>query len=189
MVKGLYESANSLYFKQKNLEVVANNLANINTTGYKKELGFAELMSRFDKDDVKQTHYTDYSTGSITKTNNPLDFAIDGNAYLMVQTADGVEMTKNGKLKLDQDGYLVNDQGFRVLGNSGEINLGRSFEGKAKEFEVSQKGEIKINNDIIEITVKDYPLEIHVNKFEHLTGILMAYAVLIAENIESALSN
>lgn len=150
MVKGLYESANSLYYKQKNLEVVANNLANISTTGYKKELPFAELMSRFDKDSVRQTHFTDYSNGSITQTQNKLDFAIDGNGYFMLQTPDGTEMTKSGKFKLDTDGFLVNEQGFKVLGQNGEINLSQLFEGKAKEFSVTELGEIKVDNNVID---------------------------------------
>ncbi|HOP49302.1 MAG TPA: flagellar hook-basal body protein [Ignavibacteriales bacterium] len=149
MVKGLYESANSLYFKQKNLEIVAENLANINTKGYKRESPFAELMSRFDTDEIKQNNYTDYSSGVISKTDNPLDFAIDGNAYFVIETNDGVELTKKGKFKIDKDGYLVTEDGYKLMSNNGYVNLGSDWERNLEEFSVDINGEIKVNKNIV----------------------------------------
>jgi len=151
VIKGIYIAANSLYEKQKNLEVVANNLANINTVGYKKEGAFAELMSRFDQNDTKQTNFTDYSGGSMTQTQNPFDMAIEGNAYFMVKTPDNnIEMTKNGKFSIDQNGYIVNEQGGRVQGSMGDINIGNIWDEKNKSIEITQEGLVRIGGNKVD---------------------------------------
>ncbi|HOJ37230.1 MAG TPA: flagellar hook-basal body protein [Ignavibacteriales bacterium] len=147
MVKGLYQSANALYFKQKNLEIVSGNLANVNTKGYKRESPFAELMSRFDNDEVRQTSYTDFSSGVISKTDNPMDFAIDGNAYFVIETDRGLELTKNGKFKIDQEGYVVTDDGHKLIGQGGYVNLGLDWQKNIQEFVVDVNGEVRINKN------------------------------------------
>lgn len=149
MVKGLYQSANSLYFKQKNLEIVAGNLANVNTKGYKRESPFAELMSRFDNDPIRQNNYTDFSPGAISKTDNPLDFAIDGNAYFVIETDKGLELTKNGKFKIDQEGFIVTDDGHKLVGQNGYVNLGQDWQKNIQDFVIDTNGEIRINKNIV----------------------------------------
>lgn len=147
MVKGLYKAASSLIAKQKNVEITANNLANINTTGFKREIPFSEIIARLDEQPKKQI--SDMSKGSFVETTNPLDLAINGDAFFMVKTDDGVELTANGRFTLDDEGFVVNEDGFRVQGANGEIDLSETIIGQGKEFEITKNGDVKIGKEIV----------------------------------------
>ena len=114
---------------QRQMDVVANNMANINTTGFKSENILFEdyLMPKARDNDFggldHDLHYTedwatthDMSTGSIEQTGNPLDVALSGNGFLTVQTPQGPRYTRNGSLQLDASGTLVDLSGNPVLG-------------------------------------------------------------------------
>ena len=121
---------------QRELDVVANNLANINTTGFKTENStFAEYLSpvarenRFDLADRRPSFVVDRGTwhnfrpGNVETTNNPLDLTIDGNAFLVVQTAAGERYTRNGALQINAQGQIITMDGSPVLGDNGPIVL------------------------------------------------------------------
>ncbi|MEM4726471.1 MAG: FAD-binding protein, partial [Nitrososphaerales archaeon] len=108
-----------------------------------------ELMSRFDNDPIRQNNYTDFSPGAISKTDNPLDFAIDGNAYFVIETDKGLELTKNGKFKIDQEGFIVTDDGHKLVGQNGYVNLGQDWQKNIQEFVIDTNGEIRINKNIV----------------------------------------
>ncbi|NLI81089.1 MAG: flagellar hook basal-body protein [Deltaproteobacteria bacterium] len=100
----------------KRLEVVANNVANAGTAGYKRD---DALFSHF----VYQATYTDFGPGSVRATENPLDVALLGDGYLRVQSDEGVVYTRAGNLTLNQDNVLVTQEGWPVLGKSGPIQV------------------------------------------------------------------
>lgn len=121
---------------QRQMDVVANNMANINTTGFKAEnLLFEDyLMPRARDNDFggldHNLHYTedwstthDMTTGSIEQTGNPLDVALSGDGFLSVQTPAGPRYTRNGSLQVDATGTLVDLNGNPVLGQSGPIQF------------------------------------------------------------------
>ncbi|HVY52682.1 MAG TPA: flagellar basal-body rod protein FlgF [Devosia sp.] len=121
---------------QRQMDVVANNMANINTTGFKSENMLFEdyLMPGASDPDFtgldQDLHYTedwstihDMSTGSIEQTGNPLDVALSGQGFLTVQTPAGPRYTRNGSLQLDASGTLVDLNGNPVLGESGPIQF------------------------------------------------------------------
>ncbi|MBI9073181.1 MAG: flagellar hook basal-body protein [Melioribacteraceae bacterium] len=147
MIKGLYQAASNLIAKQKNIDITANNLANINTTGFKREVPFSEVMARLDKQPAKQI--TDLSKGSFVKTSNTFDLAISGDAFFMVKSENGTELTSNGNFKVDDEGFLSDANGNRVMGVNGEIDLTEAFLGKQKTLEINKEGEIKLDNEII----------------------------------------
>ena len=112
------------------LDVVANNIANINTTGFKADnAAFSEfLMSKASDNDfggkdkrvsfVQDRHtWIDLSPGAIERTGNPLDVAIDGKGYLTVQTQRGPRYTRNGSLSINATGQLVTSEGDQVMGD------------------------------------------------------------------------
>ncbi len=120
----------------RQLDVVANNIANLNTTGFKADSSvFEEYLSpvarenRFYTSDRRPSFvldrgtWHDLSQGPVQTTGNPLDIAIDGDAFLVVQTAAGQRYTRNGALQINSAGELVTSDGSRVLGDNGPIVL------------------------------------------------------------------
>jgi flagellar basal-body rod protein FlgF len=119
---------------ERQLDVIANNVANMNTTGFKADNSMFEeyLMpvareNRFQPADRPVDFVNDRGTwrslrpGAIQHTGNPLDVAISGDGYLSVQTAAGVRYTRNGSLQINAQGQLVTTDGALVVGDSGPI--------------------------------------------------------------------
>jgi len=148
MIKGLFNASISMQDKIHNIQVVANNLANINTNGYKREIPFSEYMKRNGNENIKQI--TDFSEGEFLETGNPLDLAISGKAFLTVKTNRGIEITKNGSLKIDGEGFLVTKDGDRVLGERGEIYLDEALIDSKGKITITTEGKIKFNDQIID---------------------------------------
>lgn len=144
MVNGIYHIARSLNSKIKSIDVLANNLANINSTGFKKQIPFQEYLNKNDKIQVKQT--TDYAQGEVILSANPLDIAISGDGYFLLKTESGTELTRNGKFHISDDGYLVNGNGDKVLGNNGEISFSDLMNTDNPSITISKTGEIKIGD-------------------------------------------
>jgi flagellar basal-body rod protein FlgF len=138
---------------ERQLEVIANNIANVNTTGFKSDQSlFEEYLTsgahedNFTGNDRKVSYvqdrgtYRDFSQGSLQQTANPLDVAIDGEAFLAVQTAGGERYTRDGNLQLNGQGQLVTEGGDLVLGNSGPI----VFQPTDHDINISPDGTITV---------------------------------------------
>jgi flagellar basal-body rod protein FlgF len=121
---------------ERELDVVANNIANMNTTGFKADNSMFEryLMpvareNRFDVPDQQLSFVNDRGTwrdmrsGPVQQTGNPLDVAIDGDGFLAVQTPAGERYTRNGALQINEQGQLVTSDGSPVLGDNGPITF------------------------------------------------------------------
>lgn len=147
MIKGIHQSARNMTIKMRNMEIVSQNLANISTTGYKRELPFSELVNRFDDNRVKQV--TDFSQGSAVQTGNPLDAAIDGNGFFVVESENGLELTRNGSFRIADDGTLVTVSGAALVGEAGNINLNEIMVEKPTDFNLKENGEIYLGNEYI----------------------------------------
>lgn len=147
MVKGIYTAARGLNSRMKNLEVVANNLANLNTTGFKREIPFSEIINQYGKVEISKA--TDYKQGNLVETSNPLDLAISGDGFFVVQTGQGPQLTRNGKFSLSDEGFIVTQDGNKVLGSDGAININKLTIDKDKQLTISQNGVIKYGKDIL----------------------------------------
>lgn len=111
----------------RELSSVAHNLANMNTTGFKSErMMFVDHLSRSRSDNFiadqrlafvrDVASYSDFSEGAIKQTSNPLDLAIHGEGYFVVQAPDGSEQfTRNGSFRMDSAGQLVTQNGAPVM--------------------------------------------------------------------------
>ena len=117
---GLTSAAAALAFYERRQQSIANNLANVDTTGFKKERVFGRMVA----DAVAAADsMTDRSQGDITPTGNALDVAVQSGAFLVVQTPDGERLSRGGALRLDDQRRLVTQQGHPVLGENGPIVL------------------------------------------------------------------
>jgi flagellar basal-body rod protein FlgF len=119
---------------ERQMDVVANNVANVNTNGYKadKSLFQEYLKSGAHEDNFvgvdravsyvqDRGTFKDFTQGPTEQTKNPLDVAVDGGGFLVVQTPAGERYTRDGGLQINNQGQLVTAAGNPVLGNSGPI--------------------------------------------------------------------
>lgn len=137
MDNALLLSLSNQMVTRRTMEVIANNIANMNTTGFKRESPvFEEYVVKVDKTDgsmtkkaplsfVRDTLAThDMSNGVLTTTGNPLDVGLDGDGFFTVSTPAGERYTRNGSFGRDDTGRLVTGTGDPVLDESGgEIQL------------------------------------------------------------------
>src|SRR5256885_2598586 len=137
----------------RELDVVANNIANLNTTGYKSgNTVFHEFLmpgvraNQFRGGDqlVSFVHdratWIDFSQGAVQSTGNPLDVAVSGNAFLTVQTPRGERYTRNGALQVNSQGQLVTSEGLQVVGQNGAI----VFQPNDREISIGIDGTISV---------------------------------------------
>ena len=113
---GVDNAAAALRYLERRQEVVANNLANVSTDGFKGERAFARLLA--DGSTPTAETATDLRAGTLTTTNNPLDLAIAGKGFLVVQTPTGEKLTRSGALHIDEARRLVDATGNPVLGET-----------------------------------------------------------------------
>lgn len=150
MIKGLYRSASGMLPQIKKQEVVANNIANASTAGFKKDVMFSRELSRAERKLEPRTNdwqttldsriLVDYSLGAFDKTNNPLDLAIEGDGFFTLEAADGTQaLTRSGAFIVDSDGYLAMSGGYRVTGEGGPIQVGSG------KLSVSQAGDVQVD--------------------------------------------
>jgi flagellar basal-body rod protein FlgF len=118
------------------LDVIANNVANIETDGFKSDNAmFSEYLMPRASDQTFSGHdrridfvqdrasWINMAPGALDRTGNPLDIAIDGNAYFALQTARGQRYTRNGSFAINATGQLVTATGDQVLGDGGPITF------------------------------------------------------------------
>lgn len=118
------------------MHAISQNLANVTTPGYKKERvvahGFADYLNvpSANGSDVTMVvptpllqTYTDFSPGTLHYTGAPLDVAVEGNGFFVVQTPTGYAYSRQGKFQIDASGRLVTASGMPVMGDGGDIRL------------------------------------------------------------------
>lgn len=141
---GLVESTETMLAQSRRLNQVSNNLANVDTTGYKKEdVTFWEMLYKTDH----QRHrvgkairdITDMQAGAMEKTGNALDFAIGGNGFFSIQTEAGVRYTRAGEFTINNEGQLVTPAGHLVLGDGGPIQI------NGRDVSVADDGNITVD--------------------------------------------
>lgn len=148
MIKGIYHAARSLETQNKNLERIANNIANLNTIGYKREGMFVQILNQLGGPQVLNP--IDMTQGEVYETKNPLDVAIVGVGLFVVKTDKGYEYIRNGNFQISDEGFLVDKNGRKVLGRNGEINLSEYNLDENSVFSISRNGEIKVGENIVD---------------------------------------
>lgn len=168
MVRGIYTGASGMQAEQARLDIVSNNLANIDTVGFKRDTmtfkSFPEMMlARTDDDGVTITPlgssdvrpfvgrlgtgvevnevFTEWEQGSLRETNNALDMALSGEGFFAIETPHGERYTRNGSFIIDKDLYLVTKEGNKVMGEEGYIQI------KTNNFRVDDEGNVFVNRE------------------------------------------
>jgi flagellar basal-body rod protein FlgG len=132
-------------FQELRVGAISNNLANVNTTGFKRDLiSFDEVLS-----EVRST--TDFSPGPGRHTGNELDLTLNGAGFFKIQTAEGIRYTRDGSFRLDGEGNLVNQQGDKVLGRNGTIPI------QDGHVSIDKDGNVLVDNETVDkILVVDF---------------------------------
>ena len=164
----IYMSATGALAYEKRLQQIANNLANVNSVGFKKDrsrfrafdLAATTTGSRrpvnWDRSQAPEywmeySTYTDFSAGKIKKTGNPFDLALSGTGFFCVQTPDGIQYTRRGNFTVNEDELLVTQEGWPVLGKGGEIQINMAKPANDnREFSVSEDGTITVDGSQVD---------------------------------------
>jgi len=173
----IYLAASAALAYEKRLEVVANNLANLNTAGFKRDnVSFQAYMlnnagspapvsppypqaASPESFWVEYNSRTDFSPGFLRQTGNPFDLAINGKGFFSVQSPDGELYTRRGNFSLSQEGMLVTQEGWSVMGDGGEIRVavGNSNR-RALDVTVGEDGVLQVNGSKVgRLRVSDFP--------------------------------
>jgi flagellar basal-body rod protein FlgG len=166
MERGLFISATGMTAQQWRMDAVANNLANVDLNGYKRDeaihKAFPELLIRRTNDDgvyrfpfgsadtspivgklgmgVEQNeYYTVFTQGALKQTSNPFDLALENKGFFVVRTPEGDRYTRNGAFVLGKEGFIETNDGYPVLGENGPIQV------KENNFTIDPKGRVWIN--------------------------------------------
>jgi flagellar basal-body rod protein FlgG len=133
MIQGIYTASTSMTALAQKQDQIANNLANLNTTGFKQSGLFTAAYQNKLKDDDNRVFanrdikvdevFIDFSEGTIRQTNNDLDLLIKGTGFFKIMADDGVRYTRNGNFALDNQGLLVMSDGAKVMGTEGFIRV------------------------------------------------------------------
>ena len=154
----IYAAASGMVLEQKRQEIIARNLASSEIAGYKREFisshNFKADLSREVMENTNKYQGTsggeihiDLQQGAIKKTNDPLDFAINGPGYFETESQDGHTMyTRNGQFSLDRDGILITKNGDAVQGIDGEIQV--PLDASTNNLRISPNGEITIDTNV-----------------------------------------
>lgn len=181
----IYTLLSAMKGQQRQMDAVSNNLANVNTAGYKgDQVLFREVFTRMAGQDLESeeekfahnelispltrgtTSFVspDHVSPSMTKgtfkqTSNPFDVAIKSDGYFVVETPYGTRYTRNGKFMRDQEGYLITAAGDRVQGRKGDIPV------KGDVFTVGDDGSVLVDSvDIDNLLVVTFEEETRLTK-------------------------
>ncbi len=127
----LFILASGMLLQERKLGVITNNLANLDTPSFKRDLVLAsawytDMGTKRPTENPEEPSnnfvypvvgsvFTDLSQGPLRQTDNPLDLAIEGKGFFAVRTQEGVRFTRKGNFTVDKDGFLVTEEGYRVL--------------------------------------------------------------------------
>jgi flagellar basal-body rod protein FlgF len=139
---------------RQRMDVTANNLANMTTAGFKAErLVMRELSEQPAASSDLPTDIAfvdawmlqrDFSTGPLEQTGNPLDMAIEGEGFFVIETEDGEAYTRDGRFALDDQGRVVTRSGKVVLGDGGPITV----DPEAGPISISREGTLSFRRNL-----------------------------------------
>ncbi|MBV5349951.1 flagellar basal-body rod protein FlgF, partial [bacterium] len=177
MNSGMYSALSGNLAAMKKLDVIASNLANASTNGFKQDrLAFESVLAgnlnppavppgqTADPVLLQERMLTDYSAGALVQTGNTLDVALQGDGFFTIRTPDGIAYTRQGSFRLSTDGTLVTASGYPVLSKAGErpeegqpIRLNADQAGGGKPV-VDNQGNITINGEpVASLAIYDFP--------------------------------
>jgi flagellar basal-body rod protein FlgG len=133
MLGSIKHASQGMILQMQKQDIIANNLANVNTIGFKSSSLFAEQVERYMNNPNGEVlpervlkadeTFVDYSQGRSVETGKSFDFMINGSGFFTIMTNEGIRYTRDGSFMLDSEGFLADGNGGRVFGESGFINI------------------------------------------------------------------
>ena len=165
MDSGYYAACAGLAAQTQALELVANNLANLGTAGYRGQqatfrsllagggaVSWNPLNAAVNDFGVLGGSRIDRASGSLTATGNPLDLAVAGNGFFILQSAQGIAYTRNGGFHATPTGQLVTSEGDAVLGEQGPITLPQGSVAVSADGTLSVDGAVVAKLRVVEFS-------------------------------------
>jgi flagellar basal-body rod protein FlgF len=165
MNSGMYAALTGNMIAQQRLDVLTNNLANVNTAGFKRDRMVFESVLGTVKNPSQgsgsltdapvmsgASFATDYSAGPLKQTDNTLDLALEGDGFFVVNTPQGRAYTRQGNFHLDAGNRLVNAEGYEVLANGAPVTI------NGGKVEIDGKGGVSVDgNQVASLEIVDFP--------------------------------
>lgn len=169
MLRGIYTGASGMLAQDARMDAIANNLANVDKTAYKKDIAVFKafpdmIIRRINESGLGITPagsydtmpyvgklgtgvelnevFTDFEQGSLQRTENHFDLALEGRGFFTVLTERGERYSRDGSFTINQDGILMTHNGNPVMGENGIIRV------QHNNFIVNEHGEIVVNGDL-----------------------------------------
>ncbi|QXE86225.1 flagellar basal-body rod protein FlgF [Geomonas nitrogeniifigens] len=166
MNAGMYAALTGNLSAQRRLDVISNNLANASTTGFKADqIQFESVLANVKNSTQgpvfsNDRYSTDYSAGSLQRTDNSFDVALEGDGFFVVNTPQGTAYTRQGNFHLGSNGRLVTADGYEVQGGGGPITV----PGNGK-VEIGSNGQVSVNGNAVgTISTADFAKPYALNK-------------------------
>jgi len=145
---GMIEGVETMRAQEERMSQIANNLANVDTPGFKRQqVTFWEMLHRTESgtNRVGKAHrdITDHLQGAAELTGGQLDMLIDGEGFFRVQTPEGIRYTRAGNFVTNSSGQLVTQDGYPVLGQAGTVTIDGS------DVAVGPKGEVIVDGELV----------------------------------------
>lgn len=159
MIEQLEAQMRAMEMLKKVQDVTANNLANINTPGFKGSNVFQKMVQQeINGKSVSRLvpqEQIDMQQGVLKPTHNPLDFGLKGKGFFVVKDKNGTHLTRDGRMHFDTDGYLVDGNGAHVMGDSGAIYMPEYMkatggDAESAQIEVAKDGTIRLDNKVFD---------------------------------------
>lgn len=139
MISGIYNLIDGSLTQQLRFETVANNMANINTNGFKKNIiSFNEAL------EMNSVSKIDFTRGPVQYTGNELDVALNCEGFFKIQSENRIRYTRDGAFRLDETGTLVTGNGDSVLGQNGPITIDGS------KVSIGGDGLVQVNGEFVD---------------------------------------
>lgn len=155
MSGSIYKAGSGAILQQMRLDVYANNLANVNTVGFKADQPVfrleqeepttesAQNVPRLSPYALPLEYVTRFESGAFQNTGGQMDAAIAGRGFFEVRTPDGLRYTRNGQFSINENGMLSTPQGWPVMGQGGEIAIEGSL------IEIGEDGQVMVDGDVV----------------------------------------
>ena len=170
MEPGAYSIVGSALLQQRRLELLANNLAQVNTPGYKADIPVFRIYSGTSGVETEQpdsvvieqsawkfTHI-DFTQGPANLTNNPLDLALNGDGFFVLESPDGPRYTRSGRFTLNGEGQIIAPQGWPVLGQDGAPIQIANVDSTSGGIFINNSGQVIANGEVAgQFKIVDFP--------------------------------